>query len=73
MSPFADEPHTPNVPRSDGLTFLDVVWDQAPFPTRGQFLRTVERTSTTWSNSGLFTQQQRQAVITAAAQADLRP
>jgi DUF1680 family protein len=63
----------PNIPRADGMTFLDLVWAHAPFPTRGQFLQTVQRTAATWVDSGLFTQQQRQDVITAAARADLRP
>jgi uncharacterized protein len=63
----------PNIPRADGLTFLDLVWAHAPFATRGQFVQTVQRTATTWVDSGLFTQRQRQDVITAAARADLRP
>jgi hypothetical protein len=49
------------------------VWDHAPFPTRGQFVQVVQRISADWQADGLFTQQQRQDVISAAARADLRP
>jgi hypothetical protein len=48
-------------------------WDHAPFPTRAQFVQTVERISAIWQTGGLFTEQQRQDVITAATRADRGP
>ncbi len=32
-------------PGTDGLTFLDVVWDEAPFHAHGDFVETVRRTA----------------------------
>ena len=61
----------PNRQRGDGLTFLDVVWDQAPFPDKGAFVRTVEAVSSDWLQTGLLTRVERQSVLTAAARSDL--
>jgi hypothetical protein len=63
----------PNVQRADRLTFLDLVWADAPFADSAAFVRTVAAVSAEWEASGLFTRQQRQAVLTAANRADLRP
>jgi hypothetical protein len=63
----------PNRPGADGRTFLDLVWSHAPFPTRGQFVSVVQRTAADWAAAGLLTGAERQAVLTAAARADLRP
>jgi DUF1680 family protein len=63
----------PNYRRSDGLTFLDLVWAQAPFPNQAQFVRVVQDVCAEWLRTGLLTRQQRQAILIAAAQADLRP
>ncbi len=58
----------------DGRTFLDRVWEAAPFADHGSFVRQVEQVSADWQNIGLFNRQQRQDVLTAAARArdDLR-
>jgi DUF1680 family protein len=60
-----------NRQRSDGLTFLDVLWDQAPFHDKGAFLRAVEAVSAQWLRAGLLTAAERQRVLAAAARSDL--
>jgi hypothetical protein len=58
----------------DGLTFLDTVWDQAPFGSHAEFLATVERTADDWEGTGALTRMERTAIVDAArrAQADLQ-
>ncbi len=62
-------------PGDDGLTFLDVVWDQAPFANHGAFVSTVASTADAFVAAGALTQAQRATVIAAAASAEeeLRP
>jgi len=62
----------PNRPRADGLTFLDVLWQQAPFATSARFLRAVRVLADRWLSEGLFTQTERDRVMAAATRADLR-
>ncbi|TDD73166.1 glycosylase [Jiangella aurantiaca] len=54
---------------ADGETFLDRVWDAAPFADHGAFVRRVEAVSKEWADAGRHTRQQRQAIIMAAARA----
>ncbi len=58
-----------------GLTFLDRVWEEAPFKDHRQFTATVDRESRDWQGSGLHTQAQRAAILDAAraAEKDLQP
>ena len=56
----------PNVAGADGLTFLDAVWDQAPFAGAAAFVRAVSRTADAWVTAGLLTAAQRAAVVAAA-------
>ncbi len=56
-------------PGHDGVTFLDVVWDQAPFPDHGTFVSAVTKTANDFAAKGLFTTAQKNAVISAAARA----
>src|SRR5215471_5050088 len=56
-------------PGHDGLTFLDVVWDQAPFANHGQFVSTVTHAAADFAARGLFTSVQEDAVVSAAARA----
>jgi hypothetical protein len=58
----------------DGVTFLDRVWDQAPFASHDQFVTTVERVAGELGREGRFTAEQRTAVVDGArrAEADLR-
>lgn len=62
-------------PGTDGLTFLDVVWDAAPFATHGDFVGKVQQVAADWVAAGLFTATQRDTVVNSAAQAEseLRP
>jgi hypothetical protein len=63
----------PNYQRADGLTFLDLVWAEAPFQDKAGFVRAVATVSAEWETAGTFTRQQRQAVLVAANRADLGP
>ncbi|WP_327659631.1 MULTISPECIES: glycoside hydrolase family 127 protein [unclassified Streptomyces] len=62
-------------PGDDGLTFLDVVWDGAPFAEHRDFVRRVERTADQWAAAGLFTKEQRATVVehAVAAERELTP
>ena len=42
-------------PPTDGLTFLDIVWDQAPFKNHGAFVSMVEWTAYEFLQAGRFT------------------
>lgn len=54
-------------PGTDGLTFLDVVWDQAPFATHGAFVRTVSSTADDFVKLGLLTVREKGAIVSTAA------
>jgi uncharacterized protein len=56
-------------PGTDGLTFLDVVWDEAPFATHGDFVATVRQTARGFAEAGLLTQEEQRRVVSAAARA----
>ncbi|HUN32893.1 MAG TPA: beta-L-arabinofuranosidase domain-containing protein [Trebonia sp.] len=56
---------------SGGLTFLDRLWAQAPFPGDGQFRRAVSALAGQWTEAGLLTAAEQQAVVAAAARARL--
>jgi len=55
-------------PGTDGLTFLDVVWDQAPFANHGQFVSAVARTAEDFLAAGIFTAEEKDLVVSKAAQ-----
>jgi uncharacterized protein len=56
---------------SDGLTFLDRVWAQAPFASEKQFQHTVAGLAAQWAEAGLLTTAEQQAIVTAASEAHL--
>ena len=63
-------------PGDDGLTFLDIVWDQAPFADHARVRRRRSRRPPTRSSAaGTFTQAARDTVVAAAvsAEQELRP
>ncbi|MEU0675844.1 hypothetical protein ABZ330_23705 [Streptomyces sp. NPDC006172] len=62
----------PNRARADGLTFLDVLWRQAPFTSSGRFVRAVRALAESWLSEGLFTRAERDRVAPAAVGAHLR-
>ncbi|MCJ7628285.1 MAG: hypothetical protein MUO50_07835, partial [Longimicrobiales bacterium] len=59
---------------SDGLTFLDAVWNRAPFENHDQFVSAVDQLASEWEGSGAFSGGETAAIIEAArrAEADLR-
>lgn len=59
----------------EGLSFLDRVWEAAPFANHSRFVRQVRDVSGEWQAQGRFTRDERRAVITAAVRAEgsLRP
>jgi len=59
-----------NRAREDGLTFLDVLWDGAPFRTHRDFMTAVNRTAGIWRQAGRLSEQERTAVVAAAAKAE---
>ena len=61
----------PNRARGDGLTFLDVLWKQAPFTTSGRFVRAVRTLADAWLSDGRFSRAERDKVVAAAAGTDL--
>lgn len=54
----------------DGLTFLDTVWDEAPFQDHTAFMATVEQAAAEWERRGAFTGEERSAVVDAARSAE---
>ncbi|MET9384262.1 hypothetical protein ABZY09_25075 [Streptomyces sp. NPDC002928] len=62
----------PNRARGDGLTFLDVLWAQAPFATSGRFVGAVRGLADGWLSEGRFSRAERDAVVAAAVRANLR-
>ncbi|GAA0989559.1 hypothetical protein GCM10009555_073750 [Acrocarpospora macrocephala] len=62
-------------PGTDGLTFLDVVWDNAPFATHNAFVARVTQTAEAFVAAGRLTSAQKDAVVAAAvsARAELAP
>jgi hypothetical protein len=65
----------PNVVGAEGVSFLDAVWEEAPFPDHQAFVATVERIAGTWSEAGAFTAARHNGIMRAAreAESDLRP
>ncbi len=60
----------PNSARDDGLTLLDVVWDQAPFADHAAFVAAVERAAGEWRSAGRLGPSQAEAVVDAARRAE---
>ena len=62
-----------NAAREDGVTFLDAVWERAPFASHDELVATVERTADEWVEAGDLPRSARNAVVDAArrAEADL--
>jgi DUF1680 family protein len=62
-----------NAQRSDGLTFLDLVWAQAPFASQGAFVNTVTSVANELVQAGLLTAADQQKIVSAASAAHLGP
>jgi uncharacterized protein len=63
-----------NRPGANRLTFLEAVWDNAPFDSHARFVATVERIAGEHVAAGSMTAQERTTVVDAArrAESDLR-
>ncbi|AEB44835.1 beta-L-arabinofuranosidase domain-containing protein [Micromonospora maris] len=57
-------------PGTDGPTFLDLVWDEAPFANHGQFVSTVTRLAGEFVEAGLFTAAERSTIVSQAARSN---
>lgn len=57
-------------PGTDGPTFLDLVWDEAPFADHGTFVSTVTRTAEAFVAAGVFTAAERDLVVSHAVRAE---
>ncbi|MFF3846544.1 hypothetical protein [Streptomyces sp. NPDC002328] len=68
----ASDSGVPNRARGDGLTFLDVLWAQAPFTGSGPFVTAVRTLADAWLSEGRFTRAERDRVVAAAVAANLR-
>ena len=53
----------------DGFTFLDLVWNEAPFASHAQLLAVTDRISLDWRSRGLLTERDRVAIREAAERA----
>ncbi len=53
-------------PGDDGLTFLDLVWDEAPFRSHGEFVSRVARTADRFVQARQMSRTERDRVIAAA-------
>lgn len=62
-------------PGSDGPTFLDLVWDKAPFVTHDQFVEAVSETVDEFVSAGVYTAEEGAVVVDGAVEAeqDLAP
>ncbi len=61
-----------NPARENGVTFLDDVWDVAPFADKGAFVRHVEAVGDTWVKAGSLSVASRERIVRTARQAPLR-
>ncbi|KAL1593307.1 hypothetical protein SLS60_010915 [Paraconiothyrium brasiliense] len=56
-------------PGKDGPTFLDIVWDSAPFKTHDAFVGTVQSVMEGFVAKGVYTQAEAQSIVEAAKDA----
>jgi len=57
-------------PGTDGPTFLDLVWDQAPFAGHGAFVAAVTGTAEAFVAAGVFTTAEKDLVVSKAVLAE---
>lgn len=57
-------------PGSDGPTFLDLVWDQAPFATHAAFVTAVDKLAGEFVSKGVFTATERTTIVNRAREAE---
>ncbi|KAI2602619.1 acetyl-CoA carboxylase [Hypoxylon sp. NC1633] len=57
-------------PGSDGPTFLDLVWDRAPFDSHDAFVETVVDVAEEFVAAGVYTADERDAIVAKAGEAE---
>lgn len=57
-------------PGTDGPTFLDLVWDQAPFATHAVFVEAVTTTADAFVAAGVYTAEERDVIVAKAGEAE---
>lgn len=57
----------------NGLTFLDAVWEAAPFQGHAEFVATVERVAGEWADAGRLSPGTRRSIVDAARRAEPDP
>ncbi|RYP13973.1 hypothetical protein DL765_006639 [Monosporascus sp. GIB2] len=57
-------------PGTDGPTFLDLVWDQAPFATHAAFVDAVTSTAEAFVAAGVYTVEERDVIVAKAGEAE---
>ncbi|KAJ3577833.1 hypothetical protein NPX13_g2730 [Xylaria arbuscula] len=57
-------------PGTDGLTFLDIVWDQAPFATHESFVAIITSTADAFVKAGVYSTAERDTIVSKASQAE---
>ncbi|UNI22497.1 hypothetical protein JDV02_008382 [Purpureocillium takamizusanense] len=57
-------------PGTDGPSFLDVLWDQAPFATHVAFIRAVTSTLNSFVKDGVYTSKERNIIVEKALMAE---
>lgn len=57
-------------PGTDGPTFLDLVWDQAPFADHSAFIETVSETADEFVAAGVYTAEERDVIVEKAKAAE---
>jgi uncharacterized protein len=60
----------PNRARDDGLTFLDELWNDAPFATHQEFMTAVNRIASAWQAAARLSAAEHAAVVAAAGKAE---
>ncbi|KAI0379621.1 acetyl-CoA carboxylase [Hypomontagnella monticulosa] len=57
-------------PGTDGPTFLDLVWDQAPFASHAAFVKTVTSTADAFVAAKVYTTKERDVIVAKASEAE---
>ncbi|KAH9905057.1 DUF1680-domain-containing protein [Xylariomycetidae sp. FL2044] len=57
-------------PGSDGPTFLDLVWDRAPFATHADFVDAVAEIADAFVAAGVYSVEERDAIVAGAGEAE---
>gem|GEM_PF-1343772 len=60
----------PNPADPAGLTLLETIWEEAPFPDHAAFVSTVERIAGEWARAGRLPDPDRTRIVAAAREAE---